>query len=456
MGVTWAPEAEAAASALLAALAARGHDNVVAISDVEAVEVLAWGIADVAGYEDVTVCVVEPDAAVVAVVDVGGVTVERIDRSVLGADATELTAAAVAIWEPDVRQPEAIFVLGSDDLDPIVSELTAASEVPVISAAEADLAMARGAALASATAVDTLDAQAASVGLFRNSTTGALTSVLVAAVVTFVVSVSAAVGLQAVPDESVQRGVVDAADRAIPAAPPPSVAQAAPVTPPARAAAHPGHGPAEGRWRPSRCSRRLPPKPFRTPPAAAPVEPAPVYQPPAPVDVPPAPAYVLPAPAYVPPPPPVTSRRRHTSRLLRRPSRGFVIGSSRRSRSSTGSTSRSTRGIVLPLRLDRRAGAGGQQFRVACSRSASSMFGVVASRRGAVAATLSAGGESEQHVGEDCRPRVERGVAAGKLDELGIESARERPPRPLGYHDEIVAADHRRRWYGRKFAQRKR
>ncbi len=297
VGVTWAPEAEAAANALLAALAARGHDSVVAISDVEAVEVLAWGIADVAGYEDVTVCVVEPDVAVVAVVDVGGVTVERIDRSVLGADATELTAAAVAIWEPDVRQPEAIFVLGSDDLDPIISELTAASEVPVISATEADLAMARGAALASATAVDTLDAQAASGGLFGKSKTGALTSVLAAAVVTFVVSVSAAVGLQAVPDESVQRGV-DAADRAVPEAPPSSVAQAAPVTP---SAAPPHPAPPEVA---ETVALLAPPAPEAVPdpPAAAPVEPAPVYQAPAP---PVAPAYEPPAPAYEPPAPPV-------------------------------------------------------------------------------------------------------------------------------------------------------
>jgi hypothetical protein len=300
VGVSWAPEAEAGATAVMAALEARQLDNVVAISDVEAVDALAWGIADVAGYDDLAVCVVEPDAAVVALVDAGGVIVERIDRSAVGADATELTEAAAAVWAPAVRQPESIFVLGSDDLDPIVAELTAASEVPVISAAEADLAMARGAALASATAVDTLDAQAASVGLLRYSTTGALTSVLVAAVVTFVVAVSVAIGLQAVPDQPVQRGVVDAADRSIPAAPPPSVAQAAPVTPPAAPRPTPAMAPPKIVGTVSLNAPQAP-----APPPAAPVDPAPEYQPPAPVYVPPAPAYVPPpAPAYVPPPAP--------------------------------------------------------------------------------------------------------------------------------------------------------
>ena len=288
VGVTWAPEAEAAANAILAALDVRGLDNVVAISDVEAVDALAWGIADVAGYDDVAVCVVEPDAAVVAVVDADGVTVERMDRRVDRADAAELTAAAQTVWESTAYQPEAIFVLGSDDLEPIVAELSATSEVPVISAAEADLAMARGAALASATAVDTLDAQTASVGLLGFSKSHALTSVLVAAVVTFVVGVSAAVGLQAVPEESVQRDVVDAAERA------------APVTPPPAAPRRPAQ--------PKGTVRAAPPAPAPAAPSAVPVyvAPAPVYVAPAPVYVPPpAPVYVPPpAPAYVPPPAP--------------------------------------------------------------------------------------------------------------------------------------------------------
>ena len=72
IGVTWTSEAETAASAILQALAARDLDNVVAVSEIEAAEALASGIADIAEYDDVAVCVVEPDAAVVAMVNAKG------------------------------------------------------------------------------------------------------------------------------------------------------------------------------------------------------------------------------------------------------------------------------------------------------------------------------------------------------------------------------------------------
>ena len=72
IGVTWTSEAETAASTVLQALAARDLDNVVAVSEIEAAEALASGIADIAEYDDVAVCVVEPDAAVVAMVNAEG------------------------------------------------------------------------------------------------------------------------------------------------------------------------------------------------------------------------------------------------------------------------------------------------------------------------------------------------------------------------------------------------
>ena len=80
IGVTWTSEAEAAASAVLQALADRGVENVIAVSDIEAADALASGIADITAYDDVAVCIVEPDAAVVAMVNADGVTVDRIDR----------------------------------------------------------------------------------------------------------------------------------------------------------------------------------------------------------------------------------------------------------------------------------------------------------------------------------------------------------------------------------------
>ena len=200
VGVTWTTDADAAAGAVLDALDARGLESVVSVSEIEAAEALASGIADIAGYDDVAVCIVEPDATLVAVVNADGVTVDRQDRPADGADNIELASSVIALDLND-RQPDAIFVVGSADLDPVVSSMDTVAAAPVISSAEADMAMARGAAVASALAVNTLDVAAAPLmKLRRMSKTGVLTSVLVAAAVTLVVSLSVALGLRATPD----------------------------------------------------------------------------------------------------------------------------------------------------------------------------------------------------------------------------------------------------------------
>ena len=327
IGVTWTSEAEAAASAVLQALADRGVANVIAVSDIEAADALADGIADITAYDDVAVCIVEPDAAVVAMVNADGMTVDRIDRPLDRADVVELTSSVMAIVDLNDWRPDAIFVLGSDDLDLIVSSLAGTAVSPVISAAEADLALARGAALASALTVNNMDAQAAPVRRLRLSRVGALTSVLVAAVVTFVVALSVALGLRFAPDSGSEH-IANAADEAARVATPPSVARAVPQPPPP-AAPPPPPPPAAPPPPPAAlppppaappvaetiaaASPPIPeaapaPEPVYEPPAAAPVAPPPVYEPvaPPPVAPPPAPAYVPPAPppAYVPAPAP--------------------------------------------------------------------------------------------------------------------------------------------------------
>src|SRR5215217_9275014 len=69
IGVTWSDEADAEASLLLKSLSESGFDNVVPVRLPEATEALARGIADVIGYEITAVCVIEPDAVVVLIVD---------------------------------------------------------------------------------------------------------------------------------------------------------------------------------------------------------------------------------------------------------------------------------------------------------------------------------------------------------------------------------------------------
>jgi hypothetical protein len=310
IGVTWASEAESAASTLLDALAARGLDNVITVSEQEAADSLATGIAD-RGYGDVAVCIVEPDDALVALVDADGVTTERVDPT-----ADDM----LALLDRSDGQPEAIFVLGSaDNIDSIATSFHGAA-VPVITAAEADLALARGAALASARAVNTLEARPTPWRM--PSRIGALTSVVAAAVVVFVVSLSVALGLGLTLDTDstvAQRDTANTADQPARVPTAPSVAQAVPhpvpaapppppAAPPPEAAPPVAHTIVEAAAPAPEAAPVVeppaaPPPVYDAPPAAPP--PVPAYVPPAPANVPP-PAYVPPAPApnYVPPAPP--------------------------------------------------------------------------------------------------------------------------------------------------------
>jgi hypothetical protein len=287
VGVTWANDAESAASTLLDALADHGLDNVITVCEQEAADALAMGIADRGGYGDVAVCIVEPDDALVALVDADNVTTERVDPT-----ADDM----LALLDRSDARPEAIFVLGSaEDIDSIATSFKGAA-VPVITAAEADLALARGAALASAQAVNTIDARPARWRM--PSRIGALTSVVAAAVVVFVVSLSAALGLGLTPDKNstvAQRdtaatahqparvptapSVAQAAPQPVPAAPPPP-----PAAPPPEAAPPVAETIVEAAAPPPEAVAEPPAAPpvYGAPPAALPAAPAPAYVPPAP------------------------------------------------------------------------------------------------------------------------------------------------------------------------------
>ncbi|MDX1883319.1 hypothetical protein [Mycolicibacterium sp. 120270] len=329
-GVTWTPAAETVAGAILEALQARGVDNAIAVSEPEAAEALASGISAISGYEDVAVCVFEPDATLVALVTADGVTAEPQDM-LAGRD-IELAASVIALDLND-RQLDVIFLVGSADLDPVVASMDAVAAAPVISSAEADMAMARGAAVASAMAVNSMGGRPGLLtGLRGMSRTGVLTSVVVAAAVTLVISLSVVLGLQATSDspsetknanatgQTLRQGKVSSETKAgliapkpekrpaapapkpvvKPAPPPeaPPVAQTIAAAPPAPAAI-PDAGPPAAQmpdnWVP----------PAATPPAPEYVAPVPAYTPPAPAYTPPAPAYTPPAPAYTPPAPQV-------------------------------------------------------------------------------------------------------------------------------------------------------
>jgi hypothetical protein len=295
VGVTWSNEAAVSAAAVLDALADRGVRNVVVVPDTEAAGALAFGIAEITDYDDVAVCVVEPDVALVALVKAGDVRVDRIDRPLDHDDALELTKGVIALLDSTDRTPNAVFVVGSDDVDVIVSSFEEISDAQVISAAEADLALARGAALASARELNDVEVPVAWVAPGVTSRVGVLSAVLCAAVLTFIVSLSVAVGLRPTPDSAMEQPQnVNAAAPAAPSTPrpAPSLRQAAAAMAQTIVVAKPPAPKPEA-------------APVYQPPAAAPVEPPPVYQPPAA----PAPVYV-PPPAYVPAQPPPQPRLR--------------------------------------------------------------------------------------------------------------------------------------------------
>jgi len=282
VGLTWTGAAEATASAVWQALTDREVENVIAVSDLEAAESLTCGIAaDIDGYDRVVVCVVEPDAVVIAAVTPDGVTADRVDAEALG--------------DVDGVSPDAVFVVGSGDVAGAVAALERSTQAPVISADDADLALARGSAVASASAVSLLDAQIAPAPR-QGSPTATLASVLAVAVLTFVVSLSVALGMTLVPDNEAPRIARSEA----------SVPEAASATPAAPAKAAPRA--------PTSAAPRAPETPARAEPVAVAVpvpDAALIIEPPdAPVALPPedrdpfaGPAFVAPAPASIPPAP---------------------------------------------------------------------------------------------------------------------------------------------------------
>jgi hypothetical protein len=307
VGVTWTPAGEPIAGAIVEALQERGLANAISVSEPEAAEALASGIADIAGYESVAVCVFEPDATLVALVSADGVTAEPQNLP----DDLELAASVIALDLND-RQLDAIFVVGSATLDPVVSSMDAVAAAPVISSAEADMAMARGAAVASAIAVNAMDAGPTSLLRLRGmSRTSVLTSVVVAAAVTLVISLSVVLGLQATSDSPSETTNANATGEQVKDASVPSQAKAALAEP--KLEQRPAAAPA-----PKPAPAALPPAPE---PAAPPIAQTMVAAPPAPEAVPdveppsghmpdtwvppaaappPIPAYT-PPPAYVPP-----------------------------------------------------------------------------------------------------------------------------------------------------------
>src|SRR5215213_3025509 len=150
IGVTWSDHAEA--STLRDALAARGIDDVMLVSDGHAAAALAQAAGRAVGYATTALLFIDRDTATLSVVQTDdGSIVKVLSRSLHSDDAmavlTEM-AAAVDAQEP---RPQGMFVVGSGvDVSSVKAHLEHIVSLPVSAPDESAMALARGAALASA------------------------------------------------------------------------------------------------------------------------------------------------------------------------------------------------------------------------------------------------------------------------------------------------------------------
>ncbi|WP_029117085.1 hypothetical protein [Mycobacterium sp. URHB0044] len=354
IGVTWSDHVEAAA--LRDSMAAHGIKDVMLVSELHAAGALAQAAGRAVGYDSTALLFIDRDTATLSVVrsDDGSI-VKVLSRSLHSTDAMAVLADMVAAVEAQDSAPQGMFVVGSGvDIASVKSHLADLVAIPVNAPDESGLALARGAALAAATApafdattaglAYALDPDGAtagneSVGLANAETQmrpsgpaavawaedpdpitdldfdgavlpaeegrkpfllvgSALTSIFVIGVVALVISL--AVNIRPTADQRPDAGRAAIAPSAVAPPPAPAIEQAQP-------AVAPPPPPAETIKAPIPVVQEAPAAPPRTvyvePPAAAPapIPEAPAPAPAAPPPPPPA-APVIPAPVILPPP----------------------------------------------------------------------------------------------------------------------------------------------------------
>lgn len=258
IGVTWNAEASAQAALLVESLTGAGFDNVVPVRRLRAIETLAQAIAPVIGYEQIAVCVLEHESATVVMVDTHDgktqIAVKHVCRGLSG-----LTSWLTGMWLTgmfgrDAWRPAGVVVVGSDsEVSEFSWQLERVLPVPVFAQTMAQVTVARGAALAAAQSTEFTDAQLVAdsvsqptVAPRRSRHYAGAAAALAAAAVTFVASLSLAVGIQLAPHNdtgTAKHGahkptprIAKAVAPAVP--PPPTVTPPVPARAPRPAAQH--------------------------------------------------------------------------------------------------------------------------------------------------------------------------------------------------------------------------
>jgi hypothetical protein len=151
-GVTWTNPREAAE--LRDALAARKVENVMLVSSFLAAAALAQSIGSATGYARAALLYVEPEAATLAVVDTSDGSITDVHREILPDDddqAVSKLLEMVSAAEGLDDEPDGVLVVGSGvDIPLIKPALEGATSLPLSVPEQPDMALARGAALASA------------------------------------------------------------------------------------------------------------------------------------------------------------------------------------------------------------------------------------------------------------------------------------------------------------------
>jgi hypothetical protein len=151
-GVTWTDHSQAAV--LREALVARGIEDVLLVSELHAAAALAQAVGRALGYDKTALMFVERDTATLAVVETAdGSVVKVVSQGLHSADTIAVLTEMVTSLQAETSMPQGMFVVGSNvDVTAVKAQLQDLVSVPVVAPEEPQLALARGAALASANA----------------------------------------------------------------------------------------------------------------------------------------------------------------------------------------------------------------------------------------------------------------------------------------------------------------
>jgi hypothetical protein len=152
IGVTWSDHAEA--STLRDALSARGVDDVMLVSDGHAAGALAQAAGRAVGYATTALLFIDRDTATLSVVQTDdGSVVKVLSQSLHSDDAMAVLTEMAAAVDAQDSPPQGMFVVGSGvDVSSVKAHLETLVSLPVSAPDEPEIALARGAALASANA----------------------------------------------------------------------------------------------------------------------------------------------------------------------------------------------------------------------------------------------------------------------------------------------------------------